>query len=165
MTSTILLSTNTALNKIMDYEHRGVISRIMKSLDIDHSEARELFDDTKRFLFLAAITGKKISPSKPIDEAWHIFLLFTKDYSDFCVRFFGQMIHHHPFDESEHKENKMNNIDMTLQLARFHFGSSLSKNWESLGAESDTGCNGDAPPVCCPEITRTESGQILLISS
>lgn len=167
MTSAIFPLNNAVLNEIAKYQHRGVTSRIMKILNISHSEAQELFDDTKRFLFLAAITGKDISPTKPIDEAWHIFLLFTKDYSEFCFRFFGQMIHHHPFDESELKEDKTDNIGVTLQLARSLFGSSLSKNWEYLEA-SDCGCggcSGDAPPVCCPEITKTGLSQILLISN
>ncbi len=34
--------------------------------------------------------------SQKIDEAWHRFILFTKDYHEFCNRFFGKYIHHGP---------------------------------------------------------------------
>lgn len=35
-------------------------------------------------------------PSKVIDEAWHEFLTYTRDYATFCDQAFGQMLHHVP---------------------------------------------------------------------
>lgn len=35
-------------------------------------------------------------PSTLADDAWHAFVLCTKDYAEFCERFFGRMIHHYP---------------------------------------------------------------------
>ena len=32
---------------------------------------------------------------------WHTFLLFTRDYADFCARYFGFFLHHAPADEDE----------------------------------------------------------------
>lgn len=31
-----------------------------------------------------------------IDEMWHTFILFTRDYADFCERHFGLFVHHAP---------------------------------------------------------------------
>ncbi len=33
---------------------------------------------------------------KEIDDMWHTFLLFTKDYMSFCEHYFGDFIHHSP---------------------------------------------------------------------
>ena len=36
-----------------------------------------------------------------LDEMWHTFLLFTRDYADFCERYFGFFLHHIPQDDAE----------------------------------------------------------------
>jgi len=33
---------------------------------------------------------------KEIDQMWHIFLLYTQDYMDFCEKYFGEYLHHLP---------------------------------------------------------------------
>lgn len=35
-------------------------------------------------------------PSKIVDEAWHEFILFTKDYAEFCKKALGKFLHHTP---------------------------------------------------------------------
>jgi hypothetical protein len=35
-------------------------------------------------------------PSKIIDEAWHEFILNTKEYQIFCTKAFGKFLHHSP---------------------------------------------------------------------
>lgn len=35
-------------------------------------------------------------PSPIVDEVWHSFILFTKNYHDFCSRFLGGYMHHSP---------------------------------------------------------------------
>ena len=35
-------------------------------------------------------------PSKIVDEAWHEFILFTKEYEHFCRQVFGKFLHHTP---------------------------------------------------------------------
>lgn len=36
-----------------------------------------------------------------IDWMWHTFLLFTRDYADFCGRYFGSFVDHLPTDEDD----------------------------------------------------------------
>jgi hypothetical protein len=38
-------------------------------------------------------------PSKAVDAAWHEFILYTRDYTYFCERAFGNYLHHIPNDE------------------------------------------------------------------
>ena len=35
-------------------------------------------------------------PSKVVDDAWHEFILHTKEYQDFCEGAFGRFLHHTP---------------------------------------------------------------------
>jgi hypothetical protein len=36
-----------------------------------------------------------------IDEMWHAFVLFTRDYAAFCDKHFGRFIHHAPMRHAE----------------------------------------------------------------
>ena len=52
-----------------------------------------------RQFFLAHLKsgGKFISmPSQVVDDMWHEFILYTRDYEQFCRRAFGHMLHHTP---------------------------------------------------------------------
>lgn len=40
-------------------------------------------------------------PSQIVDDAWHQFILFTKDYNDFCLKAFGRFLHHTPAEAME----------------------------------------------------------------
>jgi len=44
-------------------------------------------------------------PSKEVDELWHVFLLFTREYDAFCDEVIGFKLHHEP--ESTAGESKM----------------------------------------------------------
>src|SRR5437870_4406630 len=61
------------------------------------NEADSLERELKRFLVLRALnpdipygmTGK-------VDEFWHTFILFTRDYQRFCEEVAGTFLHHDP---------------------------------------------------------------------
>lgn len=40
--------------------------------------------------------GSVAMPSKIVDELWHVFIIFTKDYVDFCNNAYGYYFHHSP---------------------------------------------------------------------
>ncbi len=40
--------------------------------------------------------GKVAMPSRIVDEAWHEFILFSRDYARFCQNAFGYFLHHNP---------------------------------------------------------------------
>jgi hypothetical protein len=52
----------------------------------------------KSFLYDCHRSDVPLSPSERVDEGWHNFILFTKDYADFCQSNFGHFIHHTPLD-------------------------------------------------------------------
>ncbi|MCX9155967.1 hypothetical protein OPU71_07485 [Niveibacterium sp. 24ML] len=49
------------------------------------------------FLICLDARGRFVSmPSQAVDDAWHEFILFTRNYEQFCRRAFGRMLHHTP---------------------------------------------------------------------
>ena len=84
------------LGAVLAYQHDPLLDRLQKKLCVSEDRARQIFEDTKRFLFICGTCHGKWSPTRDIDEGWHNFILFTKDYMEFCERFFGRFIHHVP---------------------------------------------------------------------
>lgn len=41
--------------------------------------------------------GRKICPTKPIDEFWHAHILDTRSYARDCYFLFGEVLHHFPY--------------------------------------------------------------------
>lgn len=64
---------------------------------------------------------------KEIDDMWHTFLLFTKEYAEFCHHYFGTFIHHHP----THDEEKLSEQEFEIDLTRY-----LSYIYDNLGEET-----------------------------
>lgn len=83
----------------LDYEAPFVIDKLVKERFVDTSQdACGLFMEVKRYLVLSHVDRTKSwkMHSLTVDEAWHQFVLFTAEYSDFCDRYFGRYRHHAP---------------------------------------------------------------------
>lgn len=89
--------------ELATYSNEDLIKKFRDEWDITEQAAREIFEETKKFLFLANFAQKKciifeIDESiLIIDKMWHAFILFTKEYNEFCNTYFGRMLHHVPF--------------------------------------------------------------------
>jgi hypothetical protein len=81
-------------------------------------EARALFREVKRYLFLNRADQTKLweMHSFRIDEVWHQFVLFTRQYTEFCTRYYGAYSPHNP---SNAPDSAKNNAGQTLQVATF----------------------------------------------
>ena len=67
-------------------------------------------------------------PSRVVDEAWHEFILMTRDYTLFCQQGFGEYLHHAP---GERMTGPMNNaLANTLHQVR---GAASPAGWAMLG--------------------------------
>ena len=101
----------TTLEEILAYRHPRVEERFCRFFKKTPEEAEQTFADLMRF-FWASEKHEQDKTSlkqdnldfvfimdeamKPIDDIWHIFLLYTKDYMEFCDKYFGEYIHHLP---------------------------------------------------------------------
>ena len=61
----------------------------------DH--AGRVIAEYRRFCYLALVAGHPVTPSEEVDQAWHLHLLYTRDYWDhFCREVLRQPLHHGP---------------------------------------------------------------------
>jgi len=66
-------------------------------------QAKVLEMECKRFMYLTVLAPNfELAPTKPIDELWHMFILFTKEYTDYCEHFNGRYVHHKPLGVKDH---------------------------------------------------------------
>ncbi len=83
-----------------------LVVRLMREHGVSEEEAKAAVIETCRFLALcAAYPEKQFVPSPMVDNGWHAFILFTREYANYCSRL-GRFIHHCPWDGDgiEHKE-------------------------------------------------------------
>lgn len=104
-----------------------VIRGFMDRYDVSFDEAAEIFEETKKFLELAAEVHEEGSqnlfidnPLLIIDEMWHTFILHTKQYMNFCLNRFNRFIHHVP-TPSVVKDNLMEEMKInSLKVMKEH---------------------------------------------
>ncbi|WP_367608431.1 hypothetical protein [Legionella sp. W05-934-2] len=140
------------LNELLSYRHPLTIKRFKRNYPHYADEAEELFKDVLKYLWLSrkhqidlASVGHTDNldfscnmhkEMRVIDEMWHTFILITRDYADFCHRYFGEFMHHVPEVGDEADEEKA--IDLNRfehELTRFlsytydHLGENTVKRW------------------------------------
>lgn len=85
---------------ISDQLWNRLINRIVQDENLDLALAESIMDQALGFLWLCAkTTGELFSPSPLVDIGWHTFILYTRDYAEFCERMARRFIHHVPSDE------------------------------------------------------------------
>src|SRR4029079_4720599 len=110
---------------------QAVVERIAYDLKFSVEKAQELFEDLKKFLCVAAVSNENTVPPPFIDEAWHSFILFTKDYQLFCEKYFNNFLHHlphRPEDEPVGAEEVKPTINQVIKM----FGSKPSDHWDYI---------------------------------
>jgi hypothetical protein len=94
-----------ALADVLAYRNPGVVRRYCREHAATQQEAEEVFRETLKWLYLcyrSATDGPEgfactmLPEIEKIDWMWHTFLLFTRDYAEFCERYFGMFLHHVP---------------------------------------------------------------------
>jgi hypothetical protein len=130
---------------VLSYEFPDLVNRLQMDLSLSADEAHILFKDTLQFLYICGTHLGKRDPFYPprlIDEAWHTFLLFTREYDAFCRFHFGIFIHHAPVTPTNRAKHKDTPKNLVFPIANSIFGE-LSDNWKIEAA--------DCPQSCCPD--------------
>ncbi|MBR8845241.1 MULTISPECIES: hypothetical protein [unclassified Pseudoalteromonas] len=104
------------LDEILNYEHDDLVIRMENKYNLSHLESLRIFGLLKKFLWLCNESNfdKEMEhvdiiidePLTMIDEYWHNFILYTKDYESFCKKYFGYFLHHSPTSESDKEKFK-----------------------------------------------------------
>lgn len=87
------------LDAALAFEAPFVIDRLVRDrVTATVAEAEELFTEAKRYLVLCAATPELSfgMHSTMVDEAWHTFILFTSEYTEYGHHYFGDYLHHAP---------------------------------------------------------------------
>jgi hypothetical protein len=80
--------------EIMSTVPARVVTYFAWKNNYDIVDAERLFDQLESFL--GSSNGSCQVPSMAIDEAWHTFILHTKEYASYCMSRFGRFIDHVP---------------------------------------------------------------------
>lgn len=137
----------------MDYQHPVFIKRYCKEQNLDEKTAEMHFTELKKFLIVCRTNIGKVrsTPSRKVDEAWHLFILFTRDYAAFCEKYLGQFIHHKPtlVENEEEAQVMMNAYENTREIAVQLFGeSNLDLELWPIEAENLVADSGVSSFVC-----------------
>ena len=89
------------LATLLAYRNSQVITHYSyKNPHLTCSEVEQNFEDLLAWLWLKTYrqsTGRStylFGPLLALDEMWHIFILHTEDYCNFCEMYFGTYLHH-----------------------------------------------------------------------
>lgn len=96
---------------------------LMNEQMISASLAKEWIAEYKKYLLMCYISNESVSPSREVDEVWHLHQHFTEEYAKFCQEMFGCLLAHAPsaHDGSE-KEDFMALYNKTLDFYSKLFG-------------------------------------------
>ncbi len=111
-----------------------VTDRLLDDRVADSPEQAELlFTEAKKYLVLCDATpGMTFGMhSAMVDEAWHTFILFTAEYSDYGHRYFGNYLHHAPAAAGDHGVPAQNTASFNDFRRRYEelFGEPLPSIW------------------------------------
>lgn len=86
------------IEQAMAYPIPEILKRYQKDYGVSEETAKLHERELKRYLILCVenlpIAVPMFSPE--VDDLWHTFLLFTKDYEKYCKEILGEFIHHVP---------------------------------------------------------------------
>ena len=124
------------------FNKRRVPIRAIAALDwqflFESVGSREVVVELIRYLLLKVYIdevdepGVQTSPSRVVDEAWHKFLLYTKQYDTFCQTAAGRLIHHDPRTAHNGTVRERYEFTLNLYLKVFGFKSAYSHHWPQL---------------------------------
>ncbi|UII54286.1 hypothetical protein LS684_11350 [Cytobacillus spongiae] len=82
------------------------IENVTYRMEREHPDWRELdinwsLFELKRYFLMTGILKSVPMFSDKVDEVWHEMLMFTRDYEQFSIKFYGSFLHHTPNMEIE----------------------------------------------------------------
>ncbi|MDP3798836.1 MAG: hypothetical protein Q8R06_17105 [Polaromonas sp.] len=87
------------IERAESFDMKAVTARFQKKTGTDPERTKLLEVELKRYLIMCAENqNESFGISHHVDELWHTFILFTKDYFKFCKYVCGGYIHHAPLE-------------------------------------------------------------------
>lgn len=138
---------SSALDLIEQYPFTQVREKLLLEKKLSPDKVDEAIVEFRKYLALIALGHKKLGMISPeVDEVWHTFILFTRDYAAFCEEVFGSFLHHQPAIPSQPIGKKSRK--RFLVAYRQEFGD-LPKIWGLTGSGCWNTCS--TPSTNCQD--------------
>lgn len=107
------------------------VQRLARENGWSPAHAERVFDEYRRFCFLAVIAGHEVTPSDAVDQAWHLHLAYSRDYWErFCPHVLGRPLHHGPTAGGEAERGRyFEQYARTLKAYEAAFGPAPADIW------------------------------------
>lgn len=113
-------------------EEYGFETRLADENEWTHHVTKTAIIEYKKFIFLASVSNKMVSPSKIVDIVWHQHLIFSKSYDKLCQLAGKKIEHipstHNPLNQSEFRTAKEN----TTAMYESYFGKQDPHFWDAV---------------------------------
>lgn len=126
------------LKEVLSYTNQRIVRKFRVVFAVDEAEAERIFVELKKFLWLSALRRAEHRDGIPgvpnmltvhvsmviMDEMWHIFILHTQEYIEFCNQYLDEYVHHSP--------GRFDFVPPTVEQTEMQ----LAYIWERLGEET-----------------------------
>ncbi|MBI4743027.1 MAG: hypothetical protein HY777_16085 [Betaproteobacteria bacterium] len=87
--------------------------------ELNEEQRRLVFDALRAYFHLCREAKSRMvaMPSQAVDDAWHEFILFTRQYQRFCADAFGRFLHHTPAEAMRTPTQAQDGIKRAWHLA------------------------------------------------
>ncbi len=132
------------LHDLLQYKNPAVLKLYIQNYPDNKLSADIAFTEMLKYLWLAQKHSYDIKKHthphtlpprcvmlrsmREIDEMWHEFILFTKDYTQFCRDYFGEYLHHLP--------NIFDNMPVSIEDEMDEITKLLPYIYDNLGEET-----------------------------
>jgi hypothetical protein len=124
------LNRETKINLALSYDNPDIVAKFCDEYLIDLEIGKEYFIEVKKFLYLCANTSDRLAPSSELDKIWHTFILFTREYRQYCQQFLGKFIDHVPEVKKDNSEPRENCLTNTISHYENVFGELNNQIWQ-----------------------------------
>lgn len=99
-----------------------------------------VIQEYKKFIFLAMVADHIVSPSVPVDRAWHLHLVYTDSYwVKLCGEVLKKPLHHFPSLRGKEEGIKYQHLyELTLEIYQKYFGTPPDDIWPSPRLRSES---------------------------
>ena len=106
---------------IDDYPYRRTLDKRLaaKRPELTPDQRAMVFDGLREYFHLCNDAGVRLvaMPSQVVDDAWHDFILFTRQYQRFCTLALGKFLHHTPAEAMASPTMAQESIKRAWRLA------------------------------------------------
>lgn len=131
-----------------------IIERIAQDPALPQGVApQRSLEEALKFLDVAAGTTVPVTPSAAVDVAWHNFILFTRDYMDYCTTHLGRYVHHVPDEPGNDTQTDHATYLGTRQLITDRFGPPDATIWPDADVLATCESEGNCTTECTGDCT------------